>query len=112
MTDYRERAQHYHGAIRPTVDVGQDEWGQLNKYANVVAGSAQFDQDRTQWDLFVVSSKVKPEIERQRPQNRPLQIETRSDEVAGRSNCEWLLARAPESPIAIAVPTLRSTHPS
>jgi histidine kinase/DNA gyrase B/HSP90-like ATPase len=63
---------HYHVLVelkRPSVDIGQKELAQLSKYGDVIAGSGQFDQERTQWDLFLVSSKVKPEIERHRRQS-------------------------------------------
>jgi hypothetical protein len=63
---------HYHVLVelkRPTVDIGQKELAQLSKYGDVIAGSSEFEQDRTQWDLFLVSSKVKPEVERQRRQS-------------------------------------------
>jgi hypothetical protein len=58
---------------RPTVKIGSDEVQQLVKYANTVVQSAQFDQSRTQWDLFLVSSEIKPDVQLQRNQvGRPL----------------------------------------
>jgi hypothetical protein len=66
-----ERA-HHHVLVelkRPVADIGQKELGQLNRYGDVIAASAEFEQDRTQWDLFLISSKVKSEVERQRRQS-------------------------------------------
>jgi hypothetical protein len=63
--------QHHHVLVelkKPSVSIGQKELAQLNKYGDIIAASAEFDQQATQWDLFIVSSTVKSEVERQRKQ--------------------------------------------
>jgi hypothetical protein len=56
----------------PRVSLGWKEYEQANRYAQTVVGSPQFDRTMTSWDVFLVSSQVKPEIDFQRRQkDRP-----------------------------------------
>lgn len=56
----------------PRVSLGWKEYEQANRYAQTVVGSAQFDRTMTSWDVFLVSSDVKGEIDFQRRQkDRP-----------------------------------------
>ena len=57
---------------RPSVKVGGDEVQQLNRYGRILTQSQQFDRLRTQWDVFVVSSEVSPDVDLLRKQrHRP-----------------------------------------
>ena len=49
---------------RPSVDVGFGERTQLENYANVILDSGEFGGDRTDFDLFVISAQVAPEVKR------------------------------------------------
>lgn len=50
----------------PKVDIGKKQVDQIQRYADVIMESPEFDAVDTQWDLFVVSADVKPEVQRRR----------------------------------------------
>ena len=66
---------HHHVIIelkRPTVRVGMKEVQQVTRYGTTLSQSQQFDRNSTQWDVFVVSTHVQPEVDVLRKQkNRP-----------------------------------------
>ena len=48
---------------RPSVDIGFDEVTQIKKYYNTITSNAQFD--KYEMDIIVVSSKIKPEAQKE-----------------------------------------------
>lgn len=52
----------------PSVTLGKKEKDQIEKYAEVISESSEFDKQTTNWDLILVSSEVSKEIERDRNQ--------------------------------------------
>ncbi|MBI5068717.1 MAG: ATP-binding protein [Deltaproteobacteria bacterium] len=52
----------------PSVPLGWKELQQAARYAQTVMASPQFDKAMTAWDVFLVSSDIKPEIDLQRRQ--------------------------------------------
>jgi hypothetical protein len=55
---------------RPSVKVGGEEVQQIVRYGTTLASSNQFDRQRTQWDVFIVSSEILPEVDLQRKQRQ------------------------------------------
>jgi hypothetical protein len=52
----------------PSVKLGWKEHEQAIRYAQTVMNSPQFDKTMTSWDVFLVSSEIKPELDVQRRQ--------------------------------------------
>lgn len=48
---------------RPSVKIGSEEYGQIQRYARTVANNDAFDKTRTIWNFVAVSTSLDPEIE-------------------------------------------------
>jgi hypothetical protein len=66
---------HHHVLVelkRPAVPIGMKEIQQATRYGSTLASSQQFDRARTQWDVFIISTRVLPEADLLRKQrDRP-----------------------------------------
>ncbi len=57
----------------PSVALGWKEFQQVTRYAQTVMNSPQFDKTMTSWDVFLVSSEIRQELELHRRQkHKPL----------------------------------------
>jgi hypothetical protein len=50
----------------PNVPVGKNEIDQIQRYADVIVESSEFDTTSTEWDLFLISADIRAEVDRRR----------------------------------------------
>jgi len=73
--DYPTQPRHHHLLVErkaPSVSLAKKERDQVRRYADTILESSEFDKTSTHWDIYLVSSEVQKEIERDRNQkDRP-----------------------------------------
>jgi hypothetical protein len=82
----------------PTISIGKKETDQIERYANTILDSHEFDKTKTRWQLFIVSHKVSSEIDRMRKQkDKPIGLLREWDEMTVWA-FEWseIISRAKE----------------
>ncbi len=69
--DFPTHPKHHHVLVEikaPTVTLARKEVDQIRRYAETILDSHEFDKDSTRWDLFLVSSRISTQVERDRTQ--------------------------------------------
>jgi hypothetical protein len=69
--EYQSGTKHQNLLVElkaPKVQLGRKEVEQVRRYADTILESNEFDKQSTHWDLFLVSSGIKNEIEKDRSQ--------------------------------------------
>ncbi|MBN2180372.1 MAG: ATP-binding protein [Sedimentisphaerales bacterium] len=69
--DYPTDIKHQHLLVElkaPKVDLGREEVEQVRRYAETILESDEFDKQSVHWDIYLVSSRIKKEIEKDRNQ--------------------------------------------
>ena len=69
--DYPVGIKHQHLLIElkaPKVNLGREEVDQVRRYADIILESDEFDKKSAHWDICLVSSGIKKEIEKDRQQ--------------------------------------------
>jgi len=69
--DYPGDIKHQHLLVElkaPKVSLGREEVEQVRRYAETILESDEFDKQSVHWDIYLVSSSIKKEIEKDRKQ--------------------------------------------
>jgi len=69
--DYPTDIKHQHLLVElkaPKVKLGREEVDQVRRYADTILDSDEFDKTSVHWDIYLVSSGIKSEIEKDRNQ--------------------------------------------
>jgi hypothetical protein len=64
--EYKQAPKHRRLLVEikaPGVPIGKKEIDQIEKYAQFILKSAEFDHSSAEWDLFLVSANIEPDVE-------------------------------------------------
>jgi methyl coenzyme M reductase subunit C len=67
--DYPMHPKNHHLLVElkaPTVPIGEKEIAQIRRYGKTIRGSAEFDKISTRFDVYLVSSEIRPDSEDER----------------------------------------------